>query len=140
MRLTLHAWSRQVTSRNDRNQGRFFVPAGDSSVSIVDVRDIAAVAAVALMESGHEGKTYDITSPAALTHAEMASVLSDVLGWHVTFVDIPEAPMREALLKFGPPAWQADGLIEDYAHYRRGEVLTFPMRSRRRWSLTPLIR
>ena len=104
------------------SEGRFFAPAGDSRVSVVDVRDIAAVAAVALTETGHEGKTYDITGPAALTHAEMASVLSDVLGRHVTFVDIPEAAMRESLRQFGLPEWQANGLIEDYAHYRRGEA------------------
>ena len=30
--------------------------------------------------------------------------------------------MREALVGFGLPEWQADGLIEDYAHYRRGEA------------------
>ena len=30
--------------------------------------------------------------------------------------------MREALLRFGMPAWQADGLVEDYEHYRRGEA------------------
>ena len=28
----------------------------------------------------------------------------------------------EAVLGFGIPRWQADGLIEDYAHYRRGEA------------------
>ena len=27
-----------------------------------------------------------------------------------------------ALLAAGIPPWQADGLIEDYAHYRRGEA------------------
>ena len=103
-------------------EGRFFAPVGDSRVSIVDVRDIAAVAAVALTKAGHEGKTYDITGPEALTHAEMASHLSDALGRRVTFVDIPEAAMRDTLLGFGFPEWQADGLIEDYAHYRRGEA------------------
>jgi hypothetical protein len=40
----------------------------------------------------------------------------------VAFVDIPPETMREALLEFGFPVWQADGLIEDYAHYRRGEA------------------
>ena len=30
--------------------------------------------------------------------------------------------MREALLGVGLPVWQADGLVEDYAHYRRGEA------------------
>ena len=95
---------------------------GDARVSIVDVRDIASVAAAALTGSGHEGKTYDITGPEALTHTEMASQLSDALGRDITFVDIPESAMRGALLGVGFPAWQADGLLEDYAHYRRGEA------------------
>jgi uncharacterized protein YbjT (DUF2867 family) len=47
--------------------GHFVAPIGDARVSAVDVRDIAAIAAVALTEEGHEGKTYTITGPAAVT-------------------------------------------------------------------------
>ena len=104
------------------SEGQFFAPIGDARVSIVDVRDIAKVAAAVLTQTGHEGKIYDITGPEALTHAEMASQLSDALGRQITFIDIPERTMREALIGFGLPEWQADGLIEDYAHYRRGEA------------------
>jgi hypothetical protein len=39
----------------------------------LDVRDIAAVAVEALTARGHEGQTYTITGPAAVTHAEMAA-------------------------------------------------------------------
>jgi len=104
------------------SEGSFFAPIGEARVSIVDVRDIAAVAAAALIESGHEGKTYDITGPESLTHGEMASQLSDALEKKITFVDIPEGAMRNALIGFGLPEWQAGGLVEDYAHYRRGEA------------------
>jgi uncharacterized protein YbjT (DUF2867 family) len=104
------------------SDGRFFAPVGDARVSLVDVRDIAAVAVAALTENGHEGKIYDITGPEALTHAEIASQLSEVLAKEVKFVDVPEGAMRDALLSFGLPEWQAEGLIEDYAHYRRGEA------------------
>ena len=104
------------------SEGRFFAAAGDSRVSIVDVRDIAVVAATALTERGHEGKTYDVTGPEALTHAEMASQLSETLGRRISFVDVSEASMRDALLSLGMPEWQVEGLIEDYAHYRRGEA------------------
>jgi uncharacterized protein YbjT (DUF2867 family) len=94
------------------SEGRFFAPAGDARVSIVDVRDIAAVAAAALTASGHEGETYDVTGPEALTHAEMASQLSETLGRRISFVDVSEAAMRDALLSLGMPEWQVDGLIE----------------------------
>ncbi len=43
------------------SEGRFFAPIGQARVSIVNVRDIAAVAARAVTESGHDGKTYDLT-------------------------------------------------------------------------------
>jgi len=104
------------------SEGRFFAPAGNARVSVVDVRDIAAVAAAALTQNGHEGKSYDITGPEALTHREMAAQLSEASGKLVSFVDVPDATMRDALLRLGVPEWQADGLIEDYAHYRRGEA------------------
>ena len=104
------------------HQGRFFAAIGDARVSVVDIRDIAAAAAATLTEPGHEGRTYNLTGPAALTHAEMASQLAQALGKPVVFQDIPAEAMREALLGVGFPAWQADGLVEDYAHYHRGEA------------------
>jgi uncharacterized protein YbjT (DUF2867 family) len=100
----------------------FYAAAGDARVSVIDLRDIADVAVAALTEAGHEGKLYDLTGPQALTHAEMAEGLSKALGRQVAFVDIPPEAMRDVLLGFGVPVWQADGLIEDYAHYRRGEA------------------
>src|SRR5215208_3067848 len=103
-------------------QNTFYAAAGDAKVSAIDVRDIADVTVAALTESGHEGKLYELTGPQALTHAEMAEGLSRALGRQVAFVDIPPEAMREALLGIGFPVWQAEGLVEDYAHYRRGEA------------------
>src|ERR671921_842260 len=103
-------------------QNAFYAAAGDAKVSVIDVRDIAEVAVAALTESGHEGKIYELTGPQALTHAQMAEGLSEALGRRVSFVDIPPEAMRDALLGVGLPVWQADGLLEDYAHYRRGEA------------------
>jgi len=61
-------------------QGAFYACAGDAKVSVVDVRDIASLAACALTESGHEGKNYEITGPESLAHEEMAYKLSTALG------------------------------------------------------------
>jgi uncharacterized protein YbjT (DUF2867 family) len=70
-------------------EARFYAPIGDATVSAVDVRDIAEVAAAALTEAGHEGATYDLTGPAAITHAQIAAALTSVLGRDITFVDVP---------------------------------------------------
>ena len=103
-------------------QNAFYAAAGDAKVSMVDVRDNADVAVAALTKPGHEGKIYELTGPQALTHAEMAEGLSKALGRQVAFVDIPPEAMRDALLGVGLPAWRAEGVVEDYALYRRGEA------------------
>ena len=102
-------------------QGTFFAPIGDATVSAVDVRDIAAVAAVALTEPGHEGATYTLTGPQAITHAQIAAALTTALGRTVTFTDVPPEAFAGSIRGLLPP-WQVDGLLEDYAHYRRGEA------------------
>lgn len=104
------------------NQGQFFAPVGDARVSAVDVRDIALVAAVALTEPGHIGKTYTITGPAAVTHTEIAHAIAHAIGRTVTFVDVPPEAFAGALKALGVPEWQVEGLVEDYAHYARGEA------------------
>ncbi|HEX6996763.1 MAG TPA: SDR family oxidoreductase [Gammaproteobacteria bacterium] len=104
-------------------QGRFFAAAGDARISAIDVRDIASAAAAALVdEEGHEGQIYNLTGPEALSHREMAEKLSAALGRQIDFVDVPPDAMRKALIEAGVSVWQADGLIEDYAHYSRGEA------------------
>lgn len=100
----------------------FYASAGQAKVSAVDIRDIAAVAVEALTGSGHEDRTYDITGPEALTHDQMAECFSTALGRRIEFIDVPPQQMRAALLQFGFPEWQADGLLEDYAHYSRQEA------------------
>lgn len=109
-------------------EGKFYAPIGEAAVSIVDVRDIASVAALALTSDGHANKTYNITGRAALTHDQMAAGLSEALGRTVEFVNVRPRQMEEALKAAGFPQWQTGGLIEDYAHYARGEAAAvFPV-------------
>lgn len=102
-------------------EGRFYAPIGDATVSAVDVRDIAAVAAVTLTEHGHEGATYTVTGPAPITHAQIAAALTGATGHDVTFIDVPPEAFAASLRGVLPP-WQVEGLLEDYEHYRRGEA------------------
>lgn len=101
--------------------GRFGAPIGDAAVSAVDTRDIADAAAAVLTEAGHTGRTYTLTGPRAVTHHEIARALSDATGRQITFADTPTSDFAAAL-RGGMPDWQLDGLVEDYAHYARGEA------------------
>jgi uncharacterized protein YbjT (DUF2867 family) len=122
LRPNLYMQGLLMIGKSIATEGRFFAPAGDARVSVVDVRDIAAAAVAALTQTRHEGKTYDLTGPEALTYPQMAEQLSQALNRDITFTDVPEKAFRDALREFHMPDWQADGLIEDYAHYRRGEA------------------
>src|SRR3954468_20752603 len=55
-----------------RGQGVFYGSGRDSRTSVVDVRDIAAIAVKALMDPAHGKKTYELTGPESLTNAEIA--------------------------------------------------------------------
>jgi len=60
-------------------------PAGEGRVAWVTRDDIADVVVAVLTESGHEGRTYDITGPEALTLAETAKQLSFVTGRKISY-------------------------------------------------------
>lgn len=108
--------------RSISSEGKFYAPAGNARISIIDVRDVAAAAAAALTRSEHENQTYELTGPEALTHAEMASELSEAFGRTIEYLDTPPETMLEALLAARMPRWQAEGVLEDYEQYRRGEA------------------
>lgn len=91
-------------------QGVFYQPVGDAVASFVDARDIAAVAAGVLLEEGHEGKTYTITGPEALSFHEVADKLSEATGKKVTYVNLSPEDFRKGLLGAGLPEWLADAL------------------------------
>ncbi len=62
-----------------------FIPAGGGATAFVDVRDIGAVAAVVLTESGHENTAYVLTGEEALTYAEVAGIMTEELGRPITY-------------------------------------------------------
>jgi uncharacterized protein YbjT (DUF2867 family) len=63
-----------------RDRDEIFVPAGNGRTSFIDVRDIAAVAALALTEQGHENTAYTLTGSEALTYDEVAAEISAQVG------------------------------------------------------------
>jgi len=102
------------------SQNAFYGCQGEGKVSHVDIRDMAAVAVKALTEDRHQGKTYTLTGPRALTNAELAQILSDDLGRDIRYVDLPVEQFKQALLGAGLPDWSANALIDLQQLYRNG--------------------
>ncbi len=118
----MHAYFRQVPSIV--NRGALSLPMADARIASIDIGDIADVAADVLTGSGHEGKTYPITGPDALTMTEVAAALSAATGKPIRYVDVPPEDAKAAQLAAGMPAYLADGLAELFAERRKGKEAT----------------
>ncbi len=99
--------------------GTFYVNAGEARISMVDTRDVAAVAAVALTEPGHAGAHYDVTGPEALSYTDVAAKLTSAMGRRISYVGASDDAVRQALLGAGLTEWFASALVGLYEDYRR---------------------
>jgi len=61
---------------------------GDGRQGVIDPADIAAVAATALTEPGHDGRLYTLTGPELISLPEQVAQLAEVLGVPLSTVDV----------------------------------------------------
>jgi len=92
-----------TTHRAEVRRGELLIPAGRGATSFVDVRDVAAVGALALTTGGHADRAYDLTGARALTYAEVARQFTAVLDRPVRYVDPSPLAYTRALRAAGQP-------------------------------------
>ena len=83
----------------------------DLQMAMVDVDDIAAVAAVALTTSKYQGEVLIPTGPAALSFDEMAAELATVVGRDIRYAQRPVQEIRNDLSARGWPDWHIDDYL-----------------------------
>ena len=115
----MQAYFRQVPSIV--GNGTLLLPMEDERIASIDVVDIADVAATVLVGSGHEGKTYPLTGPEALSMIEVAERLSAVTGKEIRYGNVDPEQARKAQLDRGVPEYTADALAELFAERRKGK-------------------
>jgi uncharacterized protein YbjT (DUF2867 family) len=99
--------------------GAFYSSVGDARISMVDTRDVAAVAATVLLDpQRHAGRTYELTGPQALGYDDVATTLAATLGRPVSYVDVPADASRQAMLGFGIDPWTVEAVVELFDSYR----------------------
>jgi uncharacterized protein YbjT (DUF2867 family) len=64
---------------------RIFVPAADAKVAFVDTEDIGEIAARALSDADLRMRSFHLTGPEAITFADVAAMLSDVVGRRISY-------------------------------------------------------
>jgi uncharacterized protein YbjT (DUF2867 family) len=92
----------------------------DGKVAMIDLRDIVDVAVAVLTGSGHEGKSYILTGPEAISFHDVAATFSKVLGKEVKYVSVPGEAAKESLVGMGLPEWIAEGYVELSAGFSQG--------------------
>lgn len=102
--------------------GAFYLAADDSKTSLIDARDIAAVAAAALTEEGHAGREYTLTGGEAFTYSEAAAILSEAANREINYVAIDDSAFRDALASAGWEPEQVGFFADLFYIVRQGWV------------------
>jgi uncharacterized protein YbjT (DUF2867 family) len=112
-----------------KNNNAFYLPLENAKVSVVDVRDIAAVAVKALTENGnnnnnnkHKNKKYLITGPEALSYHQMAELLSNATGKRISYVSISEEEARAGMKEIGMDNWLINTISELSNYFKKGRA------------------
>jgi uncharacterized protein YbjT (DUF2867 family) len=97
-------------------------PAGDGRFAPVARDDVAGVATVVLLGSGHDGRSYDLTGPEAMTMVQVADALAAAAGRQVRYQAETLAEAYESRARFGAPDWEVAGWVTSYAAIAIGEL------------------
>lgn len=103
-------------------------PAGAGRVAAVARDDIADVAAAVLRAGGgrgtspHDGLTYDVTGPTALTLHEVADTITRVTGRTVTYEPQTRQEAYASRAHYGAPEWEVTGWVTSYEAIARGAL------------------
>jgi len=102
-------WAEQI-----RSTGVVRAAHANAATAMIDLGDIAAVAARVLIEDGHVGKKYELTGPEALKRADLARLIGQAIGRDVRFEELTREQAIEALWpSMGEwAAWYVDGLAQ----------------------------
>jgi uncharacterized protein YbjT (DUF2867 family) len=100
-------------------------PWPDVPSAVIDPADIAAVAAKALADDGHEGRAYAVTGPEALRPGDRVRVLAEVLGQDIRYEAQPDDEAR-AEMSAQMPVEYVDAFFSFYSDGKLDEATVFP--------------
>jgi uncharacterized protein YbjT (DUF2867 family) len=102
------------------NQGVYAVPyALETRLSMVDLRDVADAAARVLVESGHEGATYELCGAELLSQNEIANILSEQLGREIKAEAVDMVTWQQQARSAGMSDYALDTLLAMFRFYEQ---------------------
>jgi uncharacterized protein YbjT (DUF2867 family) len=105
-----------------RRTGKLFAPLDGARIAMIDPRDVAAVAAVALAAPDHryDGRTLHLSGPEVLTYAGVAVELSVATGRDVEFINVDDSAALQSMLASGMTSWLARNVVALFGALRAG--------------------
>jgi uncharacterized protein YbjT (DUF2867 family) len=100
--------------------GRLYAPAGQARIAMIDPRDVGAAAAAVLSSEGHEGRSYLLTGPEAITFDRVAAELSAATASRIEFVDVPGDDAYQEMTRGGMPGFAAAQIVKTFEQLRQG--------------------
>lgn len=104
-----------------KNTGKVPNAIADAGLSMIDARDIGAVAANALTRSDWDGQTLVLTGPRAVGYREIAEHIGTVRGEQIEVLEITPEDIRLSSLARGLEHWEAEHFKEMYQMFRNRE-------------------
>lgn len=87
----------------DPQRNALVLPIQAARLVPVSIEDVAKVITKLLVETGHDGKIYEMTGPDALTMPEACAIVSEVIGRPITYVNITMEAYQQGLVGAGVP-------------------------------------
>lgn len=101
-----------------RDQGRYIIPyPAETQIALVDLGDVAAVAATVLTEPGHHGATYELVGVAGLTQHDVAAAMSIAVGRTVQIVERTHADWEQGARASGLGEYAIHTLRQMFTYY-----------------------
>ncbi len=102
------------------SEGLYAVPyAPETRLSMVDLQDVAAAAAVVLTEAGHEGSVYELSGAEFLSQTEIAMILAETLGRPVSGETTAREVWERQARAAGLNDYAVETLLAMFLHYEQ---------------------
>ncbi|MEJ2614785.1 MAG: SDR family oxidoreductase, partial [Ignavibacteriaceae bacterium] len=112
LKPTFYMQNTMMAAQTISSDGVIYWDMKDGRLGMIDVRDIADSALAVITGEGHEGKSYILTGPGAISFKDVASTFSRVLDKEVKYVNVPGEAALQSMTGMGVPQWIAEGYVE----------------------------
>ena len=112
LKPTFFMQNTMMAAQTISSSGTIYWDMKDGKLGMIDVRDIVDAAFAVLTGSGHEGRSYILTGPAAISFYDVARSFSNALGIDVKYECVPGEAALKFMISVGLPEWIARGYLE----------------------------